>query len=516
VKTKTLLGLVVLVLGLAAWRLLHSDRSPPAAPPPVATRPPTAPPRPARPAPRPAIQIDDADVIDGRVLDAATRDGVPDAKLVFRGPGGDATFTTSSDGTFELTPRATGELVLATIRAPGYAPYSPALAGVHLTLARGRGIHGVALVVERVTRAPSRAAPFDATLTGHVRDPAGAPIAGAVVRAAPSIRAPVAVVVATTGADGAFALAGVDRGAYDLSAEADDHVRVTRDNVLGGSRDIELVLDAGLMIAGRVVDRDGNPVPEFTLIVQRPAGLVRPVVATRSQIDPAGRFALRVAPGDYELIASAHGLARNAPLAVAAGASDAVLVLGAGAVLRGQVIASDDQTPIGRATVVLFAPSPGSDVDQPRAVTRADGSFELAGIPGGRVVVRVHAEGFRARLEDGMFARDGGALGPLTLALTRLGPDVPRGTDQVGIGVGLMADRDALQVVRVMPGSGAFDAGVQIGDDLVAIDGVAVTQLGLDAAFASLLGLPGTPVTVTLRRGDQIVQLTLERRLLRS
>jgi hypothetical protein len=77
-------------------------------------------------------------VIDGRVLDAATRDGVPDAKLVFRGPGGDATFTTSSDGTFELTPRATGELVLATILAPGYAPYSPALAGVHLTLARGR------------------------------------------------------------------------------------------------------------------------------------------------------------------------------------------------------------------------------------------------------------------------------------------------------------------------------------------------------------------------------------------
>jgi hypothetical protein len=222
---------------------------------------------------------------------------------VFRGPGGDARFTTSSDGTFELTPRATGELVLATILAPGYAPYSPALAGVHLTLARGRGIHGVALVVERVTRAASRATPFDATITGHVRDPAGAPIAGAVVRAAPSIRAPVAVVLATTGPDGAFQLAGAD---------------------------------------------------------------------------------------------------------------------------------------------------------------------------------------------------------------------VPRGTDLVGVGVGLTVDRDALQVVRVMPGSGAFDAGVQVGDDLVAIDGVAITQLGLEGAFASLRGLPGTPVAVTLRRGEQIVQLTLERRLLRS
>jgi hypothetical protein len=65
-------------------------------------------------------------------------------------------------------------------------------------------------VVERVTRAASRAAPFDATITGHVRDPAGAPIAGAVVRAAPSIRAPVAFVLATTGPDGAFQLAGAD------------------------------------------------------------------------------------------------------------------------------------------------------------------------------------------------------------------------------------------------------------------------------------------------------------------
>src|SRR5262249_29240757 len=191
---------------------------------------------------------------DGRVLDAATRDGVPDAKLVFRGDGGDATFTTSSDGTFELTPRTTGELVLATVLAPRYAPYSPARTGVHLTLARGRGVHGVALLVERTAAALSRAAPFDATITGHVRDAAGAPIAGVVVRAAPSIRVPVAIVSATTGADGAFTLAAVDRGAYDLSAEADDRVRAVRDNVLGGSRNVELVLDAGLPLAGRVVD----------------------------------------------------------------------------------------------------------------------------------------------------------------------------------------------------------------------------------------------------------------------
>lgn len=201
-KTKTSMGLgglvVLLVLVIAAWRVVRRDRAEPApaAPPAVAPRPAirplAAPPRSAPRTPRPAIEIDDVDVIDGRVLDAATRDGVPDAKLVFRGDGGEATFTTSSDGTFELTPRATGELALATILAPGHAPYSPARAGVHLILARGRGVHGVALVVERAADAPSRAVPFDATITGRVRDPAGAPIAGAMVRAAPSIRVPIA------------------------------------------------------------------------------------------------------------------------------------------------------------------------------------------------------------------------------------------------------------------------------------------------------------------------------------
>jgi len=135
VKSKPSLGLVVLLLVvLVAWRVARRDRPgpAPAAPPSVAIRPP---PRPAPRPPRPAIEISDVDVIDGRVLDAATREGVPDAKLVFRGSGGDATFTTSSDGTFELARRATGELVLATILARGYAPYSPGRAGVHLTLA---------------------------------------------------------------------------------------------------------------------------------------------------------------------------------------------------------------------------------------------------------------------------------------------------------------------------------------------------------------------------------------------
>ena len=534
-NTKTSAGLIALSLvAAAAWWLARGDRAPPVAPPrppPIATRPPAAAPAhraPSAPA-RPAIEISDVDVIDGRVLDAASYAGVPDAKLVVRGDGGDATFTTSSDGTFELAPAATGERVLATITAPGYLPYSPVRAGVRLTLARGRGVHGVTLVMER--RAPPRArlAPFDATITGHVRDAAGAPLAGAVVRAAPSIRAPVATVTATTGADGGFTLAGVDRGAYDVAAEADGHIRGARDNVLGGSRNVELTLDAGLPLAGRVVDDRGAPVPVFTLIVHGRFGVRRPSIASRSLIDPQGRFALRVPPGDYEVVVDARGFARNAPVPAVAGATDLRIALGGGATVRGKVIASDDRAPVVGARVAYeFTPERNERTERTertigdpedasvRAATRADGSFELSGLPTGPVALWINAEGFRAKLEAGMTARDGAAIGPITIALTRLGPDAEAGVDMVGIGVQLVIDGDALQIAGVLPGSGAFDAGVEPGDRLIAVDGVPVGELGMDGALARIHGQSGTPIVLTVRREGRDVELAVERRPLRT
>jgi len=102
-------------------------------------------------------------------------------------------------------------------------------------------------ILKKLTIQLGHAPPRDATITGHVRDTSGAPIADALVRASPSTYyGDVATVFATTGPDGAFTLAGIDRAAYDLSAEAEDHVRGVRANILGGSRNVELTLDAGL------------------------------------------------------------------------------------------------------------------------------------------------------------------------------------------------------------------------------------------------------------------------------
>jgi len=619
VKTKTSLqwvGLLLLVGGLAAWWLARGargDRTPSPAVAAEAAAKATVTVPPAAPQPHRARAMDpasapDRDVIDGRVLDGVTHEGVPNAELTFLGEAGASTFQTSSDGSFLLTP-GTGSFVLSAITAAGYLPYTPEVghSGVRVTLARGQGIHGVTLLLypavdyqglvvdargapvagsrvrflgnptgdaaleslatewktgadgrftfqaaddamlearageasgwghlDRGVRALKtlriqlgRVPPRDATITGHVRDTHGAPIEGAVVRGSPSTRwGDVAKVAATTGPDGAFTLPDVDHASYDLSAEAQDHVRGVRDNVLGGSRNVELTLDSGLPLAGQVVDGRGAPVPMYTLVARRRAGAARVTVATQSVIDPQGRFAVRVPRGDYDLLASAREHARGTLTQAAAGATDVRIVLGSGASLRGKVIASDDHAPIGNASIVCsWLPRPdfmsggapaGVLPADPGTVTRPDGTFELTGISAGPLAIRIRAEGYYGKLEAAMTATDGAVLGPITIELTRVDSDDQTGIELVGIGLDLYPDGDALRVTRVLTGSGAFDAGIGFGDRVIAIDGVPVASLGLEGTLARIHGAAGTTITLTVRRNGQDVPLVVERRSLRA
>lgn len=124
----------------------------------------------------------------------------------------------------------------------------------------------------------------------------------------------------------------------------------------------------------------------------------------------------------------------------------------------------------------------------------------------------MRAEGYHARLESSLLGRRGRALGPLTLELTRVEPGEPRRTEMVGIGVALIADRDALRVFKVDPDGSAFVAGIQYGDLIDAVDGVPVTELGIDGATARIRGTAGTTVALTMRRDGEPQHVTVVRR----
>lgn len=74
------------------------------------------------------------------------------------------------------------------------------------------------------------------------------------------------------------------------------------------------------------------------------------------------------------------------------------------------------------------------------------------------------------------------------------------GNRYAGLGMSVELEKDSILVGRVFEGTPAATAGLQTGDRIIKVDGVATTGLGLDAVTSRIRGPAGTPVTVTIRR----------------
>ena len=82
----------------------------------------------------------------------------------------------------------------------------------------------------------------------------------------------------------------------------------------------------------------------------------------------------------------------------------------------------------------------------------------------------------------------------------------------VGIGVGMQETVGGVQIAEVMRFSSAEEAGLQIGDIIIAVDGVDATEM-TNADVAELLrGEEGTAVSVTVRRQGRDLTVTCTRR----
>jgi hypothetical protein len=421
-------------------------------------------------------------------------------------------WTTDRDGRFTF--RAAEEAVLEATRgaARGWARVDVS-----------------AEITRKLTIALGDAPPRDATITGRAIDDTGAAVADALVRASPTgvglgarstgvVPDTRSTAFATTGPDGEFMLRGLDREAYDLAAEAEDRAPAVVAGVRGGSRDVTLTLGAGLALAGRVVDDAGAAVPSFTLLVLQRDGIARHLIVARSLVEPRGQFSVRVPRGDYELVASAQGWAPSPATHAAAGDTDVRLTVSAGATLRGTVLDAASQQPIAHARIMREAGGGGASPQPSNAgtVTRTDGTFVLTGIPPGPLSVAITASNYHSRIEALGNASDGAALGPLTVQLPRLAEGEEPSTELVGIGIVFTTDGDAMRVQRVIAGGGGEAAGIVVGDRITELDGLPVAPLGMDGAIGKIRGTAGTTIAVTLRRGDQTVQLVVERRKLRT
>lgn len=364
----------------------------------------------------------------------------------------------------------------------------------------------------------------DQTIRGRIVDTAGQPIDDVLLTAFPDDApgkepdSPRSASFATSNADGTFVIENLDSGTYLVRAEADDRASATKKDVRGGTKDLTIAMEDGEVIAGSVVTSTDEPIPAFTLLVMRTKGIASEGVMARSIVEPNGKFTIHVPPGDYELVASASGWAPSPRTRVSAGTKDAKLVVSAGATLRGTVVDKDTGAPLEYVRVMREGMGGGASAIPANAgtVTRADGTFELTGLRPGPVAISFGGGGYHPRVEAGMTAVDGGVLGPLVIQLKKLAPGEQPQLELVGIGVKLAGDGDALRVDGVIPGSGAEAAGMLAGDRIIALDGMPITTLGFDGAIQRIRGVEGSKIGVTLMRGEQTVQLMVERKKLRA
>ncbi len=284
---------------------------------------------------------------------------------------------TSAGGEFALSDLPVAAPVHLLARAPGYAA---ALArGVRPPLDRP-----LVIPLEKGT-----------SLRGRVVDEARAPIAGATVEAVwqPVLasdpeRLPVGMPAsfhATTGPAGRFEISGLPEGLVSLGAQARGYVaREGRKLELPRPDDapeLEIVLEIGATLAGRIATTRGEPVGEARVRVGDAGGLSDPEGQYLVEGAAPGRQRVWVFHRDYRRFETTHVL----------GPDDNLLdvELEAGVEVSGRVLDEQAQ-PVAGARVALRA----RDRREHSALSASDGAFHFATVPRARYRLAAEREGY--------------------------------------------------------------------------------------------------------------------------
>ncbi|XVV11649.1 DHA2 family efflux MFS transporter permease subunit [Actinoplanes sp. CA-131856] len=137
-------------------------------------------------------------------------------------------------------------------------------------------------------------------ITGRILDRAGRPVA----EAALTLTGPLGEVVATatTGADGRYAMTGLDGGEFTLTATAPHAAPVSR--TVSPGRPADLTMAVGGVLTGNVrAAGSGHPIPQASVLAVDRTGAVAGAATT----GPDGRYELHdLPPGVYTVAASGH------------------------------------------------------------------------------------------------------------------------------------------------------------------------------------------------------------------
>lgn len=453
-------------------------------------------------------------VIRGSVRDAKERP-IKGASLGLEGATWSSPSTRAADdGSFVLPHVAAGAYrVVASVgmdplRAPGDDDAAPA--GVPVEVRAGETVD-VRLVVEA----------RDGKIQGRVLGPSGAPLTDAFVEVARerdgesdalaearwgslASGAPSAL----TDLDGRFTVTGLSEGRYTLYAHRRGGGEAVREHVgVGDTVDLQIAEEAAL---GGLVRLAGGGAPQsFSVSLRSKAGYSAGEHFYRT--DGIFRFS-EVPPGDYAVEVQAAEGTGKAKVQVAAGGHGEVQVeLAARVTVRGRVVDFETGEPVP-GMKVRFNMGQRGDMESGapgRKITDDAGAFEVLGVASGpgevQIEPRVWGEGDYAWTQIFLTVPGSGAaieLPPFRIVRERSGGDERAGD----LGYKLRPDEPGeppgpCVVGLVRPGGPAARAGLQVGDEIVSIDGHDLTGAGRYLYDSFAYPEAGTTVRLGLERG---------------
>lgn len=317
---------------------------------------------------------------------------------------------------------------------------------------------------------------------------------------------------------GRFTLTGLrTTGRYTVTAELGALRGEAAGVAAGGTATVTLAALASL--AGKVTS-GGRPVTRYTLYLD---GAQR---TTQVVTDEEGRYQVsRLRPGAFTVTAKTSDGSGGGELTLAPGqAATLDLTLAPLGGVRGRIVDARSGRPLADLGVLAITRSP------------AGGDTQLEGLLTGNVP-RTDADG-RFAVKDlipGPYELTGLAFGtrmdkvvvkPFTLAASEqkdLGdikgigdPRVPRADGgDLGIDVDTARRPGHAIINEVLPGSPAEAAGIKLGDELIAIDGLDAAAIGLpllvDLIYAHRVRA-GQVVAVRIQRGEAMLDFTLTAR----
>lgn len=335
------------------------------------------------------------------------------------------------------------------------------------------------------------------TVTGEVVDAAGRPCVAQVAilgaQGAPSVHE-------ATNPDGRFVLPLFAEGAR-VSAEAADAAAESAPVRVG--EHVRLVLDcaapAEAELSVRLVDEQGRPWTECVLAGDWGR-------APRWSSDAQGRFAFRLPRAmtnlKFNCLGTTRSLLTHADLKrgdVALG--ERVLERGAHA-LSGTIFDRQTRAPIAGALI--------RDGNVVATVSDEAGAFALTVdlLPG---QLRITAPGYR-QLELQL----PGDARTLSIDLAREADTEERREEYEGVGMGLVPmgrdERGGFQVTLLAPGGPAEQAGLRVGDALIAVDDVPTRGVVPVALHARIKGPSGSWVKLSLLREGHAFDVRVQRR----